>query len=546
MSTGQMVVPMVSAAAVQPGTAGSTAQAASQDSTVFEGVLNGVSFVREVTAKVQTLTAAKENGEAGADVKSKADDVSQTVDMTALMAMLFGGTDLKVLENAEKASLDGKTAEATKSEGENALTAAGVVGSQKVVLSDNAARQVMSMLSLDAGQQENATVAERVAPGLVSNIHQQASQTVAALKSDVIPSITEGMVAKATGNVATEVKKAAELFASSRSDFQSQVAQSVVASKVDSSQQDQLLKSTQNDVAPKSEQQDAVRVAMPLQAALKNESEKAAVVETPEMAQEGAAAVEFKFSKAPAVTAVVGEMKQNADNLQNVRSEQLDRSGKSIEQADGGGTEQLTLKGEQAALNGDSPSDGGHESFGKSAFSQQMMAANAVDGLTSRSVQQGQPEIQSTSLQQPIVDQVREKLSTHDLKSGSDQITIRLSPQHLGEIKVNFKLDDQRLRVEIVAENRMAKDSLLQNSDSLKEALARQNISMDKFDVTTGSGSYQNQGGNPQAEWKEQLKNKQMQQWATSGGYAVSAADAVVQRQVYVAPAEHAMLDLHY
>lgn len=546
MNTGQMVVPMVSAAAVQPGTAGSTAQAASRDSTVFEGVLNGVSFVREVTAKLQTLTAAKENGEAGADVKSKADDVSQTVDMTALMAMLFGGTDLKVPENAEKLSLDGKTAEATESKGENALTAAGVVGSQKGILSDNAVRQVMPMLSLNAGQQENATVAERVASGLVSNNHQQASQTVAALKSDVIPSITEGMVAKATGNVATKVKEAAALFASPRSDFQSQAAQSVVASKVDSSQQDQLLKFTQNDVAPKSEQQDAVRVAMSLQAALKNESEKAAVVETPEMAQEGAAAVEFKFSKAPAVTAVVGEMKQNADNLQNVRSEQLDRSGKSIEQADGGGTEQLTLKGEQAALNGDSPSDAGHESFGKSAFSQQMMAANAVDGLTSRSVQQGQPEIQSTSLQQPIVDQVREKLSTHDLKSGSDQITIRLSPEHLGEIKINFKLDDQRLRVEIVAENRMAKDSLLQNSDSLKEALARQNISMDKFDVTTGSGSYQNQGGNPQAEWKEQLKNRQMQQWVSSGGYAVSAADAVVSRQVYVAPAEHAMLDLHY
>lgn len=546
MSTGQMVVPMVSVVVVQPGTTGSIAQPASQDSAVFEGVLNGVSCVKEVIAKVQTLTAAKEDGETGADIKLKADAVSQGVDMNALMAMLFGGTDLKVPENAGKALLDGKTVEATESKGESALTAVGVAGSQNVIVSDNAARQIMPMLSLDAGQPGSTTVAERVAPGLVSNNHQQASQTVAALKSDVIPSITEGVVEKGAGNVATEVKKAGVLFSSPLPDFQSQTAKNVVASKVDTSQLDQLLNSVQSSVATKSEQQNAVRVATPLQAALRNGSETVAVVQTPDMVQEVAPAVEFKFSKAPAVTAVVGEMKQNADNLQNVRSEQLDRSGKSIEQAEGVGTARLVLKGEQAALNGDSPSDGGYESFGKSSFGQQMMAVNAVDGLTSRSVQQGQPEIQGTSLQQPIVDQVREKLSTHDLKSGSDQITIKLSPEHLGEIKVNFKLDDQRLRVEIVAENRMAKDSLLQNSDSLKEALARQNISMDKFDVTTGSGSYQNQGGNPQAEWKEQLKNRQMQQWATSGGYAVSAADAVVQRQVYVAPAEHAMLDLHY
>jgi flagellar hook-length control protein FliK len=146
-----------------------------------------------------------------------------------------------------------------------------------------------------------------------------------------------------------------------------------------------------------------------------------------------------------------------------------------------------------------------------------------------------------------IAGQVKEQLGSRNIKQGSEQLTIRLSPEHLGDIKVNFKLEDQRLKVEIVAENRTARESLLQHSDSLKESLARQNINMEKFEVTGGSsGTTTGQGAYSQSEWREMAKNRQNQQWLASGGYRTSTPETGKQAPVYFARSEKSTLDLHF
>lgn len=88
-----------------------------------------------------------------------------------------------------------------------------------------------------------------------------------------------------------------------------------------------------------------------------------------------------------------------------------------------------------------------------------------------------------------ITRQVSERLMHHEIKQSNDQISLKLSPEHLGTIQLHLRMEDQRLKLEIVAENRGVRDALLQQSDELKETLARQNISVDSFSVTTGNGN---------------------------------------------------------
>lgn len=163
-------------------------------------------------------------------------------------------------------------------------------------------------------------------------------------------------------------------------------------------------------------------------------------------------------------------------------------------------------------------------------------------------VQATQAETTRTEMHESIAGQVRERLAGHEVKSGSDQIVFRLSPENLGDIKVHLRMDDQRLKVEIVAENRLAREGLLQHVDSLKESLSRQNISMDKFSVTSGNSQAGGQwGGNNQGEWRELAKNRQAQQWLASGGYRMQADEVVPPvQQIYQATREHSMLDLHF
>ena len=83
-----------------------------------------------------------------------------------------------------------------------------------------------------------------------------------------------------------------------------------------------------------------------------------------------------------------------------------------------------------------------------------------------------------------ICHQVREKLESGDYGSNKSSITLKLHPEELGELRINLRMEELRLKVDIVTENRSVKEALMQNLDALKDTLSRQNISMDLFNVS--------------------------------------------------------------
>ena len=151
----------------------------------------------------------------------------------------------------------------------------------------------------------------------------------------------------------------------------------------------------------------------------------------------------------------------------------------------------------------------------------------------------------TTGVSEQVVRQVSEHLANHEIKTGSEQIVLRLSPENLGELKVNLRMENQRLTVEIVTDNRIVRDALLQHSDTLKDSLAKQNIKMDSFDVSTG-GNNNGFGGRGQNDWRELARNRQPQQWLASGGYRIPSDVVTPGQQAYLIGTEHLMLDLHF
>jgi flagellar hook-length control protein FliK len=152
-----------------------------------------------------------------------------------------------------------------------------------------------------------------------------------------------------------------------------------------------------------------------------------------------------------------------------------------------------------------------------------------------------------TDVMNQVTGQIREHLAGRDIKGGAEQIVIRLSPENLGELKMNLRMENQCLKIEIVAENSMVRDTLIKHSDTLKESLASQNITMETFDVSTGS----NRNGAPsygqgQTDWQELSRQRQQQAALhSSGGYHLS--DTVIPtKATYLAPEEHSMLDVHF
>lgn len=140
--------------------------------------------------------------------------------------------------------------------------------------------------------------------------------------------------------------------------------------------------------------------------------------------------------------------------------------------------------------------------------------------------------------------QVKEVLVNRNIKAGNEQITMRLSPEHLGELTINFKMENQHLKVEIVAANRGVRDALMQQSENLKESLARQNVNMESFEVVTSGGQRgfeQNDRG-----WK-QLAQQQFMAGTSDGGYRYREPEVdvgVVPR--YGMQKQYAMVDVHY
>jgi len=116
-----------------------------------------------------------------------------------------------------------------------------------------------------------------------------------------------------------------------------------------------------------------------------------------------------------------------------------------------------------------------------------------------------------------ITNQIREKLDAGGAGSNNGQITLKLHPEELGELKINMRMDNQHLKVEITTQNQSVKDALMQNLDTLKETLSRQNIAMDRFDVSAELRQGSHQGGRDERQMTQDNR-------ATNTGFQQTAA----------------------
>lgn len=223
---------------------------------------------------------------------------------------------------------------------------------------------------------------------------------------------------------------------------------------------------------------------------------------------------------------------ESVENMQNLESskknivaqnkEMLSSEGESSNQDGNGVTDHRMGAQDQVALK-----------LGGTATSTGTFSATASDQV-------------HTDVMQQVVNKISDHLAGRETKSGVEQITIRLSPENLGELKLNLRMENQCLKVEIVAEHSTVRDALIKHSDTLKETLARQNISMEAFDVSTGSnGKGSTSYGN--GDWRELARQQQQKMtWNFSGGYRTDDSLENSQGPIYRAPVEHSMVDVHF
>lgn len=124
------------------------------------------------------------------------------------------------------------------------------------------------------------------------------------------------------------------------------------------------------------------------------------------------------------------------------------------------------------------------------------LAANQVElRTTGESKITAQAPDAKNPLGEQITSQIREKLDAMGHGSDKGHITLKLHPDELGELKINMRMEDQHLKIEITTQNPSVKEALMQNLDTLKETLSRQNIAMDRFDVSADLRQGLHQGG---------------------------------------------------
>lgn len=173
-------------------------------------------------------------------------------------------------------------------------------------------------------------------------------------------------------------------------------------------------------------------------------------------------------------------------------------------------------------------------------------------GVTVQRLPGGQLEVQAAepvkaTVEPQVMRQVTERLASHEIKPGADQISLKLSPEHLGNLQLNLRMEDQQVRVEIVAEHRAVRDALLQQVDQLKESLSKQNIKMESFDVTTSNNGGQTQQQN--GDWRQTASDRRplfaQQQYGAGKTASVVAAAGDVAMQ-YFAPQYQSTLDVRF
>ncbi len=144
-----------------------------------------------------------------------------------------------------------------------------------------------------------------------------------------------------------------------------------------------------------------------------------------------------------------------------------------------------------------------------------------------------------------VARQVAERLVSHEIRPGSDQISLKLSPEHLGNLQLNLRMEEKGLKLEIIAEQRGVREALMRQGDELKESLARQNIRIDSFEVSTGTLGGQTQ--QQQREWRQMNPEQRLYhaQYASAARDG-SAAQDISPGMFYFEPQYQSTIDVRF
>ncbi len=137
-----------------------------------------------------------------------------------------------------------------------------------------------------------------------------------------------------------------------------------------------------------------------------------------------------------------------------------------------------------------------------------------------------------------IITQIREKLAATPVDGDISRITLKLHPEELGELRVSMKMENQSLKVDIITDSRNVRDALMNNMDSLKETLSRQNISMERFNVLAGGGFG---NGDNYREWRQSAQNNLPNPLRQHYGFADEASEKTA---AYLDASDNSLIDL--
>ncbi|HEX2956020.1 MAG TPA: flagellar hook-length control protein FliK [Chitinispirillaceae bacterium] len=84
-----------------------------------------------------------------------------------------------------------------------------------------------------------------------------------------------------------------------------------------------------------------------------------------------------------------------------------------------------------------------------------------------------------------VMEQISGKL-TSVIRSGSNEVRIQLRPEALGEVNLQIKMEGDIVFAKIQVESQQVKQIVESNLQSLKDALAGQNLSSGSIDVSVG------------------------------------------------------------
>jgi flagellar hook-length control protein FliK len=151
---------------------------------------------------------------------------------------------------------------------------------------------------------------------------------------------------------------------------------------------------------------------------------------------------------------------------------------------------------------------------------------------------EAKPANLQSALHESILAQIKDGVVTHDDK-GNGQMSIRLNPGELGELKIQVKMNDNQLHVEVQADNKMVKDLLMSNLESLKDSLTAKNLTMSGFDVSTGGGGF----NSPLPEQKGSPQQQSSLRSARAGAYPDQVEEARVS---YLTGEVNNLLDVRF